>query len=202
MKALILLMFLGVSGAQEEVKSCCSASAEVSDDLPENSLYQVEIDLKGQDGQVSSLSEFRGQPIVISMFFTSCISVCPQTAKDMLALESLALEAGAKDYSLVLVSMDVKNDKPKALKAFAERNHLQNSRIRLFTAKTPSDAKALSQILALPYRLQKDGSYGHASGLILMDKDGVFVMKEPRLAADQGPMAKRIAELTGVQSDS
>jgi cytochrome oxidase Cu insertion factor (SCO1/SenC/PrrC family) len=98
--------------------------------------------------------------------------------------------------------MDVKNDNPKALKAFAKRNHLENSSVQLFTAQSPADAQSLSQLLELPYRRQKDGSYGHASGLILMDSEGQFVMKEAKLGADPKEMAQAIVRLLRSKSDS
>ncbi|MBW7876200.1 MAG: SCO family protein [Candidatus Cloacimonetes bacterium] len=201
MRILLLLLCI-VSFNAEETKPCCSVESEEESVLPSSSLYQVPVGIKDVDGKKLDLEQFYGRPVVISMFFTSCISICPQIAKDMLRLEAEAKKLGAVDFDLVLVSMDVKNDNPKALKAFAKRNQLENSRIQLFTAQTSADAQSLSQLLELPYRLQKDGSYGHASGLILMDSEGQFVMKEPKLGADPKEMAEAIARLLRSKSDS
>ena len=55
---------------------CTSAHTS---DLPETSIYHLDVTMTDQQGTAVSLDAFRGHPVVISMFYATCPNVCPQT---------------------------------------------------------------------------------------------------------------------------
>ena len=46
-------------------------------DLPGNSVYQLRPPLTDQNGRPFDLASARGQPVLVSMFYTSCQMTCP-----------------------------------------------------------------------------------------------------------------------------
>ena len=60
--ALLLLVMTGVSARPA---------------LPGDSVYQLPVELSNQDGQEQSMAARRGRPQLVTMFYTSCIMVCP-----------------------------------------------------------------------------------------------------------------------------
>src|SRR5689334_18704047 len=48
--------------------------------IPGESLYQLQMDLTTHDGRKVALAELGGQPVLITMFYSSCGGVCPTLA--------------------------------------------------------------------------------------------------------------------------
>ena len=47
------------------------------DVIPGDSLYQLSIALQTADDQTVKIADLRGQPLVVTMFYSHCTSVCP-----------------------------------------------------------------------------------------------------------------------------
>ncbi len=52
-------------------------SAAAEDALPSDSIYQLDVKLQDEDGNAIGLDEFRGHPVIVTMFYASCPHVCP-----------------------------------------------------------------------------------------------------------------------------
>ncbi len=67
-------------------------------------------------------SDHSGRPLVISMIFTSCHHVCPQTTKHLAKAVDAAREAlGTDSFDVVTIGFDTAHDTPQAMGAFARR---------------------------------------------------------------------------------
>ena len=44
--------------------------------LPSASIYQLDVELTDQNGRTFRLADLRGEPVLISMFYSSCEMVC------------------------------------------------------------------------------------------------------------------------------
>src|SRR5262245_18244820 len=78
--------------------------------LPTDSLYQLDVPLTDQDGKAFRLPELRGQPLLVSMFYTSCEMVCPmifETIKLTLAKAGAPARQGTR---VLMVSFDPARD--------------------------------------------------------------------------------------------
>ena len=88
--------------------------------LPANSIYQLSVPFTDQLGRTSKLEDWRGKPVMISMFYSSCQFVCPRIVE---ALKHT--EAGlTKKVPVLMVSFDPVRDDTAALKAMAEERHI------------------------------------------------------------------------------
>ena len=94
----------------------------------EPSLYELDLGFTDAAGRPRRLVEFRGRPLVVSMVYTSCQSVCPRVTADLRALDRALPEALRSRTRFVLFSLDPKRDTPAALAAFSRRHDLDSTR--------------------------------------------------------------------------
>ena len=89
--------------------------ADTPSALPGGSLYDLGLKVVGTDGRMRPLDDWRGHPVLASMFFASCPTACPLLINDLQRLEA-ALPADLRDETRVLlVSFDPKRDSPAVL---------------------------------------------------------------------------------------
>jgi protein SCO1/2 len=72
-------------------------------------------------------SAHAGRPLVISMIFTSCHHVCPQTTKHLAKAVNVAREAlGTDSFDVVTIGFDTAHDTPEAMGAFARKQGIND----------------------------------------------------------------------------
>ncbi|MBX3184311.1 MAG: SCO family protein [Polyangiaceae bacterium] len=135
------------------------------------SLYDLELKLTDQHGKAIALDEFRGHPVVISMFYATCPFACPTLIRDIKRFERSLDEASRAKLRVLLVSIDPERDTPQVLMELAERHQLDSKRYRLATAPD-SDVRALAAALGFKYRKLEGGAFNHSSLITLLDARG------------------------------
>lgn len=178
--------------AEPECKSCCAAPKEAAA-ASSNSLYQLEARYTDDAGKALQLGEFAGQPVVITMFFSSCTYACPMLLGDLMRLRASLPEKDRGRVRFVLVSFDVERDTPKALKAFRESRQLGSD-----FALLHGDAGAvreLAAVLGIQYQRQPDGSFSHSNLITILDAKGEVVRQQAGLQGDMAPLAETAARL-------
>ncbi|MHB1059026.1 MAG: SCO family protein [Rhodanobacter sp.] len=146
-------------------------AAHAATPLPGDSVYNLPVQLTGQDGRRQMLAERRGRPQQVTMFYTSCTMVCPMII-DTLRLTRNALDPQTRArLGLLAVSFDPANDDVAALKAYAGKRKL-DPRIWTLARAEPAQVRQLSGVLGLQYRQLPDGEFNHSSELILLDAEG------------------------------
>ncbi len=139
--------------------------------LPGDSVYQLNVQLTRQDGQVQSLAARRGRPQLVTMFYTSCTMVCPMII-DTVKLTRKAIDEPARGQLDVLaVSFDPARDDVAALRKYADTRKLDTRHWTLARTE-PQTVRQLAALLGLQYRQLPDGDFNHSSELILLDADG------------------------------
>ena len=79
-----------------------------------------DVELLTDRGARLRLAALRGKPVVISMIYTSCASICPATTRQLAAAVQVARQAvGAGGFVVLSVGFDTVHDTPPALRAFA-----------------------------------------------------------------------------------
>ena len=88
-------------------------------------------------GQPVRLSDFRGQALAVTFFFTRCPipDYCPRLAKNFEEAEQKlsALPGGPTNWHFLSVTFDPEFDRPSVLKAYGERYHYDPKRWNFLT---------------------------------------------------------------------
>ncbi len=72
-------------------------------ELPETSIYHLDVELIDQDGSARALDTFRGYPVVISMFYATCPNVCPVLISTIQMMERKLPADGLSKLRVILV---------------------------------------------------------------------------------------------------
>lgn len=144
--------------------------------VPEDSLYQLEVPLRTQTGDAAALDIYRGQPVLVSMFYTRCGYVCPLLLRSLQRLDA-GLDADVRARLRVLVvSLDPEHDTPQVLAATAEKHGVDATRWTLARASS-GDVRKLAAVLGIQYRQLPDGGFNHATIITLLDAQGRVVAR-------------------------
>jgi protein SCO1/2 len=139
--------------------------------LPKNSIYQLALPLADQDGRNFTLAERKGQPVLISMFYTSCQFVCPMLIEAIRITEARLSEAERANLTVLMVSIDPAHDSVAVLKSTSEKRELPSPHWTL--ARTDAkNVRKLAAVLGIQYRALPDGDFNHTTAIILLDADG------------------------------
>ncbi|MFG6488394.1 SCO family protein [Roseateles sp. BYS78W] len=164
--------------------------------LPGDSIYQLDATLTDQRGQPVKLDAARGQPVLVSMFYTSCQFVCPMLIDAARDTQAALTDAQRRRVKVLLVSFDPARDTPEKLAAMARERGLDASQWTL--ARTdPATVRKIAALLKFQYRQLPDGEFNHSAELILLDADGRIATRTSMLAgADErvvGAIRKQLA---------
>ncbi len=173
MKHLILLVALLVPlslPAQEDSRYNPDTALEISQAAVGNTIGDYEL-VDHLGAPVKLRSDHAGRPLVISMIFTSCHHVCPQTTKHLNDAVNAAREAlGTESFDVVTIGFDVAHDTPKAMGAFARRQSVSEPGWRFLSA-TPETIKQISDDLGFIY-FQTARGFDHINQSSIITKDG------------------------------
>ena len=89
--------------------------------LPGDSVYHLQAGTQAADGQPVAWSSLRGQPRVVSMFYTNCHLMCPLIIENAKSLQKQLTSAERKRLGVVMVSLDPARDTPSAMQDVAQR---------------------------------------------------------------------------------
>jgi protein SCO1 len=169
--------------------------AEAPAVLPGTSLYQLGVTLDAAGGARLALDSLRGGPVVVTMFYSTCTTVCPMLTLAMQRIAAGLDEGERARVRFVMVSLDAARDTPARLEEFAADHHLQRPPFVVAHAAT-ADVRSIAAALGIRYRQLPDSSFSHSSLITLLDRDGVPVARAQLLAAeDPGFVASVRAQL-------
>lgn len=149
-------------------------------DTDKASLYQLKTPLTAQDGRAISLDEYRGHPVLVTMFYASCQATCPLIIDTLRAVEKALPADRQKNLRVLLVSIDPEHDTPQALAATARERRIDTTRWTLAHA----DERTVRQIAAalnVQYRKLPDGQFSHATQISVLDSEGRILAQSDQL---------------------
>jgi len=181
--ALALFTLTGISYAADKTP----ATAAAADALPADSIMQITDKFVSQDGKEFTMSNRRGHPQVVAVFYSSCKYVCPLMIDSAKAIEKALTAAERAQLRMLLVSMDPKRDTPKVLNALATSRKLDTKRWTL--ARTDeSGVRTVAALLKIRYRALENGEFNHSSALTLLDRDGRIVARTENMGNVPDPV--------------
>lgn len=176
-----------------------ASAASATTPLPADSIYQLKVALTDQNGKNFLLEERRGQPMLISMFYTSCQFVCPMLIEALKATEAKLSEEERSHLSVMMVTFDSVHDTVAILKKTADQRQVDSARWSL--ART--DAKTvrkLAAVLGIQYRALPKGEFNHTTALILIDADGRIAGRTTQLGDADASFVKLVKAATKPQN--
>lgn len=166
--------------------------------LPGDSIYRNAATLTDQNGYPFKLTERRGHPVLVSMFYNSCQFVCPMLIDTMSMTEkSLSADERAQ-LSMMLITFDPARDDVKTLKSIADKRSLDQSHWTLARTDAASVRK-IAATLGIQYRKLADGEYNHTTVLVLLDGEGRIVGRTQKMGEIDPAFVKLVRQTLQAQ---
>jgi protein SCO1/2 len=119
--------------------------------------------LRDQDGDMASLRQYRGQPVILTFMYSTCQNTCPIMADQIRG----AMNDLGHDVPALAVSVDPRNDTPLNAKRFLLK-HALVGRMRFLLG-----SRAQLAPIWKAYGIQPQGSrFDHSAYVLLIDKRG------------------------------
>jgi protein SCO1 len=127
--------------------------------------------LTDANGNRLSLASYRGTPLVISLVYTSCSSICPPTTQHLIAAVNEARRVlGEERFAVLTVGFDARRDTPTHLAQFAATQGVKLPNWRLASSDAGT-LDALLRDLGFSY-VTAAGGFDHVAQTTIVDKDG------------------------------
>lgn len=190
---ILLFVFglLAMSGRAEE-HACCAEKA-AGEPLSALSLYQLEAAFTNDRNESVTLAEFRGRPVVLTMFFASCGYACPLLVGDMTRIRD-SLPANIRDdVAFVLVSFDTERDTPEALAKYRDERAL-GPQWQLLHGNADAVSE-LAALLGVKYRQETNGMFSHSNLITVLNREGEIVHQRNGLQGGLDETAAAVAQI-------
>lgn len=127
--AFLVVIIVALIGMRNNASSTSSASSTTSTNT--SGLQGTDLGgtpapnfrLTDQSGKLVSLSQFKGQPVVLTFLYTHCPDVCPLTAEKLHSV-MLSLGSNAQHVTVLAVSVDPKGDTQASVLNFSRVHHM------------------------------------------------------------------------------
>ncbi len=130
-----------------------------------------EYHLQDRRGRPTTLADYRGKPVVISLIYTSCYHTCPMTTQQLArAVRKARQSLGADSFHVVSVGFDAPMDTPEAMAAFARQQGVDAENWDFLSGDEQTIAR-LTQDLGFTYRRSPKG-FDHLIQTTVVDEQG------------------------------
>jgi protein SCO1/2 len=127
--------------------------------------------LVDMNGSSLSLRDYRGKPLVISLVYTACSSVCPPTTQHVInAVNEAGRVFGLDRFNVLTVGFDARNDTPARLTQFASVQGIKLPNWQVASADAAT-IEALLGDLGFSYRAVA-GGFDHLTQTTIVDREG------------------------------
>lgn len=139
------------------------------------SLFDLESVWESDKGNGVNLKSLHNSPFLISMFYTSCNSVCPRLVSDIVRLQEQIQKKTGKLPQIVLVSFDPETDTISNLKVYREKRTLGDNWLLLRGKE--DDTRMLAVSLGINYKKLENGDFNHSVVISLASNAGIIVSR-------------------------
>lgn len=127
--------------------------------------------LADMNGAPLALRGYRGKPLVISLVYTACSSVCPPTTQHVIgAVNEAGRMMGLDRFNVLTIGFDARNDTPARLTQFASTQGIKSPNWQVASAD-PATIEALLGELGFSYRAVA-GGFDHLTQTTIIDREG------------------------------
>jgi protein SCO1/2 len=154
--------------------------------LPADSVYQATIRLTDAQARGFAWGERRGQPQLVSMFYTSCAYACPMLIEGARALRQDLTTAERARLGVLLITLDPGRDTSAVLARVQKERDVDEASWTLARPE-PRDVRRIAGLLGVRYRALADGDFNHTTVLLLLDADGRVVARTEQVGGRPDP---------------
>ncbi|MBL0953441.1 MAG: SCO family protein [Leptospira sp.] len=165
----------------------------VAGEPAQGSLLELKSQWQNEDNKSVSFVDWKGKPFLISMFYASCISICPRLVSDLEQVAKKIESESGKVPNVILVSFDSENDKPQVLKDYKKKMGLGQN-WTLLTGKE-EDVRMLSVVLGINFKKMARGEFNHSAVISLFDREGLNVTRIEGIGSNVDTMILKFKEL-------
>lgn len=129
--------------------------------------------LTDHTGRSLALADLRGKPLVLSLIFTSCATVCPITTDHLREQVKLAQRAmGDGAFNILTFGFNAAGDRPAQLAGFAGTHKLLAMPGWQIASADPDTTATLLEELGFSFR-SAAGGFDHVTQTTILDAEGV-----------------------------
>ena len=154
-----------------------------SQDSGERSIYRLQGSWTQDDGKPLRLDELRGEPQVLTLFYTTCTGSCPITVKALQMFSEGEKSAGKARVRFVLITVDPAQDTLAVLRKYRRTMHLEKGVWRLVRGKE-SDVRKMAALLGFNYEQIDSGEFMRSNLITVLDTRGQIVHQQSGVADD------------------
>jgi len=122
-------------------------------------------------GATLSLRDYRGRPLVISLVYSACSSVCPPTTQHLIdAVSEAGRVFGHDRFAVLTVGFDARNDTVAHMAQFASVQGIKIPNWRVASGDSATIAALLND-LGFTYRAVA-GGFDHPTQTTILDREG------------------------------
>ncbi len=162
--------------------------------VSEHSLYHLNAEWTTHRNESLTLSRFKGEPVIVVMFYGNCTQVCPILIRDAWRLYNSVDESMRSSVNVLAVSFDRENDSPEVLKKYADYEQLNIDGWHFVTAKE-TDIRSLAMMLGVQYVKQSDGEFAHSNLVSVLDTEGKVAVRVEGLNQPMSEAVSKIEEM-------
>lgn len=155
----------------------------------EGSLFDLDDMWTTQDNKMFHWKDQKGEPMIVSMFYASCQSVCPRIVTDIQLIGKKIAQKTGKPPKVVLVSFDPEKDTPESLKAYAKKMELGDNWY-LLNGKDDS-VRTISVLLGISYQKTSGNDFNHSTVISLVSKEGKILSRIEGVGADSSSIVEK-----------
>ena len=176
--------------AKPATAGCCAELPSAAP-LTARSIYQLEASWTTDEAVAMELSELRGRPVVLAMFFASCTYACPLLVNDMQRLRELLPVEVRSRTQFVLVSFDTVRDTPAALQEFRKRSGIEDAGWTLVRGDADS-VQELAMLLGVKFKQEVSGQFAHSNLVTVLNGEGEIAHQRNGLMGDMSEAAEAV----------
>ncbi len=151
-----------------------TAQSSDSNLLPSDSVYHLQVAVEDQSGNIAGLDRYKGQPVLVTMFYATCPHVCPMLISTIQLTESKLSAEERANLRVLTISIDPERDTPEKLLETLERHSVDRDRWSMVRSD-PNDLRAIAGVFGVRYKQLPDGEFNHTTRIVLLDRNGVQV---------------------------
>ena len=161
-------------------------------EISPGSIYDLDLRFTNQKAETVALDQFAGQPLIFSMIYTQCTSICPTQGANMLRIQQGLPSHAQKNVKFVLMSFDP-DDSATDLAEFGRKMGLKEN-WELLTGD-PDMVRQLAAALGFQYRENPDGEWSHSAAIYLFDGTGEVRFRSEGIQGQPAEFAKHLKHL-------
>lgn len=152
--------------------------------------------LYDRKGKPVMLTDYQGKPLIISLIYTNCYSICPTTTQNLARAVKRARSAvGADAFNVVTIGFDVRNDTPKRMRSFARQRGVGGEKNWFFLSTSKAAIKQLTANLGFLYTPLLSKGFDHLNQTTVVDADGKIFRQIYGMDFDPGFLVGAMQEL-------